>query len=45
MARMLRCVDIQSIFTLFIIIYHIYETIILGIYQSWYQNIPFIYFL
>ena len=34
MARMLRCVDIQSICNLSIIIYHIYEIFILGVYHS-----------
>ena len=42
MARMLRCVDIQTVFNLFIIIYHTYEWFILGIYHSFYQNIPFL---
>jgi hypothetical protein len=40
MVRMLRCVDIQPICNLSIIIYHIYEMFILGIYYSWHQNIP-----
>jgi hypothetical protein len=42
MARMLRCVDIQTVFNLFIIIYHTSEWFILGIYHSFYQNIPFL---